>query len=250
MLKQQTKTFCTTSPTHVPLLLLQSQPDLRQLSGDVGDVTVPQRPLTPQVLCPSEQQFSVRDLKSRFESTTISDGGAGIGGVSSNNVDIVGTNSRVNVAHPGSQLQAVAKAKPPPNAKPAITGPKPTIQRQRSKSESESRALESQKPKSVLSKKPKTGERLNKPRKSVTFNTDVHMLEVTDTEDCVSQGSRSKDSILPGSRSREDTDSSSSSSPVEIVGDRACMLCHKQGVEVGHNYCDKCTYYMSKFTPT
>lgn len=221
---------------------MQSQPDLRKLTGD--SVSVPQRPLTPQVLCsettePGEEcTVSVRDLKSRFESN---DG-------KNSCSDLRGRNPVL----PDSRTNASQ------SSGPSESGRVP-FQRQRSKSESESQAQQPQKPKSVLAKKGKNSDRLNKPRKSVTFSTNVCLVEAADdwsvTGDHLNEAGYQSDEEGPDSRPisagrSDDTDSSTSDSPVEIIGDNACMLCHKQGVEQGQNYCSKCTYYMSKFAPS
>lgn len=209
---------------------------------------MPQRPLTPQVLCSEatengdECQVSVRDLKSRFESTPGNDR-------KDNNVnDNRGKNpgvvdSRTNVSQSSGSSES---------------GRVP-FQRQRSKSESESLAQQPQKPKSVLAKKGKNSDRLNKPRKSVTFSTNVCSVEAADdwlmTSDHVTEAGYQSDEEGPDARQisagrTDDTDSSTSDSPVEIIGDNACILCHKQGVEQGQNYCSKCTYYLSQFAPS
>ena len=165
------------------------------------------------------QPVSVRDLKSRFEQKDVN-----------TDSQISSKNSTSNV-HPN--LGRVNSEQV--HGSMQITQPQ-KIQRQRSKSESESKP--ELKPKSVLSKKGKYGEKLNKPRKSVTFSVDV----------CEDAGTSSNG--VGGTARRDDEDSSSSASPVEIVGDQACMLCHKLGVELGQSYCEKCTYYMSKFAPS
>lgn len=204
---------------------------------------VPSRPLTPQVLCSETSenseasQVSVRDLKSRFES--------------SNNTDVKresSTDSRGKpVGFPESRGSFTG-------SQSSDTGRVP-FQRQRSKSESESQAQQTQKPKSVLAKKGKNGDRLNKPRKSVTFSTNVCLVEAADAWDSEHMaGYQSDEEGLEtrqiSERRTEDTDSSTSDSPVEIIGDSACMLCHKQGVEQGQHYCNKCTYYMNQFAPS
>ena len=173
-----------------------------------------------------ECQVSVRNLKSMFES------GNG------NNVRNIGnTDSRTSLG--SNEASRVP------------------FQRQRSKSESESLAQQSQKPKSVLSKKGKNSDRLNKPRKSVTFCTNVCLVEAGDDwlGGVIQTGYQSDEEEGPDSqqistRRTDDTDSSTSDSPVEMIGDSGCILCHKQGVEQGQNYCSKCTYYMSKFAPS
>lgn len=207
-------------------------------------VNVPQRPLTPQVLCSegtedgSEPQVSVRDLKSRFES---------------NKAARNDTNSETNDSRFSRSNSQYGNS--------SAMGRVP-FQRQRSKSESESQAQEPRKPKSVLSKKGKNEDRLNKPRKSVTFSTNVCLVEAADdwgivSDHVIQAGYQSDEEGVGPNGSRqisehraEDTDSSTSNSPVEILGEGACMLCHKQGVEAGQSYCSKCTYYMSKFAPS
>ncbi|WAQ96336.1 hypothetical protein MAR_029026 [Mya arenaria] len=220
-----------------------SQPDLRAMARDGANV--PQRPLTPQVLCPQEggegetqPLVSVRDLKSRFESTRINDTqdwSSDSQGKAVNGSGSSGSNS--NVGHVRPETTA-------PLQKPQVA-----FQRQRSKSESESKAQMPQKPKSVLAKKNKGGDRLSKPRKSVTFNTSVCLVEATGEWNSI-HGDHDNDVDTESERRgmHDDTDSTSSGSPV--VGDLACILCHKQGVEAGQAYCPKCTYYMQKYTPT
>ncbi|XP_052768343.1 uncharacterized protein LOC128208776 isoform X2 [Mya arenaria] len=221
----------------------ESQPDLRAMARDGANV--PQRPLTPQVLCPQEggegetqPLVSVRDLKSRFESTRINDTqdwSSDSQGKAVNGSGSSGSNS--NVGHVRPETTA-------PLQKPQVA-----FQRQRSKSESESKAQMPQKPKSVLAKKNKGGDRLSKPRKSVTFNTSVCLVEATGEWNSI-HGDHDNDVDTESERRgmHDDTDSTSSGSPV--VGDLACILCHKQGVEAGQAYCPKCTYYMQKYTPT
>lgn len=218
--------------------VLQSQPDLRKLSKD--SIVTPQRPLTPQVLCTEtsegdrEPLISVRDLKSRFETTTIRDtkdsGAADRIPPSSDRSHLaIGQTSSVGSVQSRTQSKVFA------------------MQRQRSKSESESLERESQQPKSVLSKKDKTGDRLNKPRKSVTFSTNVCLVEASDDWE---GGFHGDQELGVGAGHPEEVDSSSSSSPVDMDDERACMLCHKHGIEVGTNYCTKCSFYMNQFQPT
>ncbi|XP_053393052.1 uncharacterized protein LOC123564454 isoform X3 [Mercenaria mercenaria] len=228
----------------------ESQPDLRKLCEE--PVNIPQRPLTPQVLCPDSNEgdehrpVSVRALTSRFESATVS---------SDSKTDNQSVNCVQNVnSNSHSQLGPVNSVPVDPNGTSRVT-----LQRQRSKSESESLAQQPQRPKSVLAKKGKNSDRLNKPRKSVTFSEDICLVSAADGSfgimgngnQMTYAGYQGDDKVTSqiSYRKNEETDSSTSDSPVEVIGEGACTLCHKQGVEIGQNYCAKCTYYMSRFTP-
>lgn len=201
---------------------------------------MPQRPLTPQVLFPeageesAQRPVSVRALTSRFEcATTVSD---------SNNENV------------GMSCVQHNTSCTPPRQSSAVVDPheaaRVMLHRQRSKSESESLAEQAQRPKSVLAKRSKNYNRLNKPRKSVTFSADI-CLAAEGGWATTGNSNEEGHVMVPqiSGRKTEDTDSSTSDFPVEVFGEGACTLCHKQGVETGQSYCAKCTYYMSKFTP-
>lgn len=207
--------------------------------------------MTPQVLCPDSTEsdehkpVSVRALTSRFESATVSN---------DSRTENCSAKSVQN-SESASQLGLVKTLVDP------YENSRVTLQRQRSKSESESLAVPDQppRPKSVLAKKGKSSDRLNKPRKSVTFSEDICLVSAADnTWGVLGGGNNMAGSIYQSDnklsqisyRKTEDTDSSASDSPVDVVvGEGACTLCHKQGVEIGQSYCAKCTYYMSRFTP-
>ncbi|KAK3091678.1 hypothetical protein FSP39_021802 [Pinctada imbricata] len=218
------------NPNHLPV----SQSDSATHSSS--------RPTTPQPSESSNQDEdyrpSVRDLASRF------------GGSKSKNV------TEQSVVH--SQDRSGHTSIPP--ELPPQTG---SLQiRQRSKSESDFRNMQENKPKSVLSKNKK--HRGNKPRKSVTFcdnialisaadlisgvpisgvsvDPDMHAGYVSDEEDRYgfSRGAYSDNELEEGD---------SSDSPVEIfAGEEACNLCGKKGVMQGQMYCPKCYQYMNRF---
>lgn len=232
----------------------QSQPDLRKLSAE--SVSIPQRPLTPQVLCTESNEpdegraVSVRALTSRFESANVS-GENRNEDQRTRSVQMNNVNSHPHLTHNNSV---------PSNLQQPSRVP---LQRQRSKSESESLVQQPPRPKSVLAKKCKNSERLNKPRKSVTFSDNIclvaaaHEFGTVGNSNHVTQSGyqsdeegRSRDMMSRiSSQKVEDTDSSTSDSPVEIVGEGACTLCHKKGVELGHHYCINCSNYLNRFDP-
>ncbi|XP_060584859.1 uncharacterized protein LOC132740839 isoform X2 [Ruditapes philippinarum] len=230
----------------------ESQPDLRKLCEE--SVPVPQRPLTPQVLCPDtsegdeHQPVSVRALTSRFESAKVTTDG--------NRTDSQTVHSVQNMVNNQHSQLGIVNSVP---IDPRETARVP-LQRQRSKSESESLSEQPPRPKSALSKRSKNSDKLNKPRKSVTFSADICLVSAVDGNfgtlgngnQMTFSGYQSDDRLssqISCRKGNEDTDSSTSNSPVEVIGEGACTLCHKLGVELGSSYCAKCTFYMSRFTP-
>ena len=235
--------------------LLQSQPDLRQLSSE--NLTV-KRPLTPQVLCSETDEtdsrpVSVRDLASRFESSGISDG---------NTAPVSGVNRSQDVVcekqTQDTSVNSHCKLVTSNSATEFSSAMGNMAQRHRSKSESDFLAPKPSKPKSVLSKKNKVNTS-SKPRKSVTFSNNICLVEATDdwhslaNNDHVTEAGYQSDEeggVERSRRSNEEEDSSTSAdSPTEILGEGACTLCHKKGVQGGQSYCDKCNFYMSRFQP-
>lgn len=174
----------------------------------------------------NEARPSVRDLASRFGSVTVN-------------------NSQPMNSHPISI---------PPNAPPQQGLPN----RQRSKSESDFRNIQADRPKSVLSKKKKN--RGNGPRKSVTFCDNIALISAADLDEFgfirnseeLHAGYVSDEEDRGFSRSAfSDNDleeGDSSDSPVEIyLGEEACSLCSKRGVIPGHSMCSQCQLYMRQF---
>ncbi|KAL4239972.1 Protoheme IX farnesyltransferase [Mactra antiquata] len=230
----------------------KSQPDLRKLSEE--SVNVPQRPLTPQVLCPEpneseeDRQVSVKALTSRFETVNV---------ISENKNE----DSRTRSVH-GNNFNVHPHLTHNTSVPSNIQHPSHVpFQRQRSKSESESIAQQPQRPKSVLSKKCRNSDRMKKPRKSVTFSDNVCLVAAANDFGIMgnpvtqsgyqSDGEGHNRDIMSriSSQKGDDMDSSSSNSPVEVIGEGACTLCHKKGVELGHNYCINCSNYLNRFTP-
>ena len=202
---------------------------------------------------------SVRDLASRFESTGISDGNSKTSAASSD--------SRINNVKrsqdfmyeketPNTSVNIHSKLVPSNSATDFASSGEILHQRQRSKSESEFLAPKPSKPKSVLAKKNKHN--VSKPRKSVTFSANVCLVAAVDSwhpsnDDHVTEAGYQSDeegTIYRPRDSHEEEDSSTSAdSPIEHLGEGACTLCHKKGVQEGQSYCDKCTFYMSRFQP-
>ena len=203
--------------------------------------------------------MSVRDLASRFETSRISESSAR---TSSNNTDtqINGVNrSQEYVCEKWTQDSGVNshnKVGPTISAPDNASTSGALHQRHRSKSESDFLASSKpSKPKSVLAKKNKSN--ANKPRKSVTFSANVCLVAASDgwhpeSGDHVTEAGYQSDEegCTERLRNREEEDSSTSAdSPIEMLGEGACTLCHKKGVQEGQNYCDKCSFYLSRFQP-
>ena len=243
-------------------LLFQSQPDLRQLSSE--NLTV-KRPLTPQVLCSESDEtdskpVSVRDLASRFESSGISDGNKPP--AANNDSRITGVNRSQDVVYEkqpqDTSVNSHSKLGPSNSATEISSAVGIMHLRHRSKSESDFLAPKPSKPKSVLAKKNKVNVG-SKPRKSVTFSNNICLVEATDdwhsfdNHDHVTEAGYQSDEEGCVERSRgsneEEDSSTSADSPIEILGEGACTLCHKKGVQGGQSYCDKCNFYMSRFQP-
>lgn len=174
----------------------------------------------------NEARPSVRDLASRFGSVTVN-------------------NSQPMNSHPISR---------PPNAPPQ----QGLANRQRSKSESDFRNIQADRPKSVLSKKKK--HRGSGPRKSVTFCDNIALISAADLDEFgfvrnseeLHAGYVSDEEDRGFSRSAfSDNDleeGDSSDSPVEIyLGEEACSLCSKRGVIPGQSMCSQCQLYMRQF---
>nr|XP_011448987.2 filaggrin isoform X5 [Crassostrea gigas] len=174
----------------------------------------------------NEARPSVRDLASRFGSVTVN-------------------NSQPMNSHPISR---------PPNAPPQ----QGLANRQRSKSESDFRNIQADRPKSVLSKKKK--HRGSGPRKSVTFCDNIALISAADLDEFgfvrnseeLHAGYVSDEEDRGFSRSAfSDNDleeGDSSDSPVEIyLGEEACSLCSKRGVIPGQSMCSQCHLYMRQF---
>lgn len=174
----------------------------------------------------NEARPSVRDLASRFGSVTVN-------------------NSQPVNSHPISR---------PPNAPPQ----QGLANRQRSKSESDFRNIQADRPKSVLSKKKK--HRGSGPRKSVTFCDNIALISAADLDEFgfvrnseeLHAGYVSDEEDRGFSRSAfSDNDleeGDSSDSPVEIyLGEEACSLCSKRGVIPGQSMCSQCQLYMRQF---
>ena len=202
---------------------------------------------------------SVRDLASRFESSGISE--------SSSKTTPANIDSQINGVNRSQEYMCEKRTQDgsvnlhcrivptisAPDTSSAIGG---MHQRQRSKSESEFLASKLSKPKSVLAKKNKSS--ANKPRKSVTFSANICLVAAMDDwqpleDDHVTQAGYQSDEEdrmerFRGTHEEEDS-STSADSPIEILGEGACTLCHKKGVQAGQSYCDKCTFYMSRFQP-
>ena len=188
------------------------------------------------------QPVSVRALTSRFESATVSNDSTRTDGQAAPGVQNI---------HNNQHLQLGPVNSVPGDSREVSRIP---LHRQRSKSESESLAEQPARPKSALAKKCKNNDRLNKPRKSVTFSADICLVSAAENGNhtTLSSGYHSDDKLssqISCRKGSEETDSSSSNSPVEVIGEGACTLCHKLGVEMGSNYCAKCTFYMNRFTP-
>ncbi|KAL3876171.1 hypothetical protein ACJMK2_034042 [Sinanodonta woodiana] len=222
-----------------------------------------------------EKRISVRDLACRFESSTnvnLPENGGRQANNSSINVNLPENGGRqanncsinVNLPENGgrqanncsiSQVEACENVR----GQEQISKVSLTAYRQRSKSESEN-VRAKPKPKSVLAKRNKKCE--DRPRKSVTFSDNIAMIAAADSwESAIAAQMTSgyisdeEDGVhklpLRGARCDDELDDDDSSgSPVEVVGDSACSLCHKKGVEFGQSYCAKCTLYMSRFMPS
>lgn len=174
----------------------------------------------------NEARPSVRDLASRFGSVTVN-------------------NSQPMNSHPIIR---------PPNAPPQ----QGLANRQRSKSESDFRNIQADRPKSVLSKKKK--HRGSGPRKSVTFCDNIALISAADLDEFGFV--RNSEELHAGYVSDEEDrgfsrgafsdndleEGDSSDSPVEIyLGEEACSLCSKRGVIPGQSMCSQCQLYMRQF---
>lgn len=191
---------------------------------------------------------SVRDLASRFESSGISDG---------NKAPVNRSQDLVcEKQTPDTIVNSHCKLGPSNSATDFSSAMDVMHQRHRSKSESDFLASKPSKPKSVLAKKNKGNS--SKPRKSVTFSANICLVEAVDNwslgdDDNGTEAGYQSDEEGCMEKSRgmpeEEDSSTSADSPVEILGEGACTLCHKKGVQEGQSYCDKCNFYMSRFQP-
>ena len=194
-----------------------------------GESTIPHGSTPEESSDGNEARPSVRDLASRFGSVTVNNGQSG------------------NSPHPINM---------PPSAPPQ----QGLHNRQRSKSESDFRNMQEDRPKSVLSKKKKNRE--CGPRKSVTFCDNIALISAADLDEFgfvrnseeLQAGYVSDEEDKFGGFSRSafsDNDleeGDSSDSPTEIyLGEEPCNLCSKRGVTPGQTLCSQCQLYMRKF---